>query len=119
VVRPRPEVLSGKTYKERTGCGSLYVTVNWDKDGIPFEVFIRAGKSGGCASSQCEALGRLVSTMLRGDLGIELAIEQLGGISCNSANEADHLLSCADGVSRALRKFNEDYKSQHLGVPGD
>ncbi|WP_413877291.1 vitamin B12-dependent ribonucleotide reductase, partial [Albidovulum sp.] len=56
VKRDRPKALKGWTYQMQTGCGPLYVTVNEDKAGL-FELFTTMGKAGGCASSQCEAIG--------------------------------------------------------------
>ncbi|HKK00734.1 MAG TPA: vitamin B12-dependent ribonucleotide reductase, partial [Desulfuromonadales bacterium] len=58
--RDRPRALRGSTYQMETGCGPLYVTINEDNDGL-FELFTTMGKAGGCAASQCEAIGRLVS----------------------------------------------------------
>jgi len=117
VVRPRPDSLEGTTHKIRTGCGSLYVTINVDEKGEPFEVFVRMGKSGGCASAQCEAIGRLVSVILRSGLSIELAYEQLKGISCHSVSKDK--VSCAGGVGIILERFHENHKSQRDGVHGD
>ncbi|GAB4389918.1 MAG: hypothetical protein Kow0025_18420 [Thermodesulfovibrionales bacterium] len=52
------------TFKRKTGCGNLYVTIG-EVEGKPFEVFINIGKGGVCAHSMCEAIGRLVSWGLR------------------------------------------------------
>ncbi|MBA4397097.1 MAG: ribonucleoside-diphosphate reductase, adenosylcobalamin-dependent, partial [Syntrophus sp. (in: bacteria)] len=60
VKRERPKVLKGWTYQMQTGCGPLYVTVNQDDTGL-FELFTTMGKAGGCAASQSEAIGRMVS----------------------------------------------------------
>ena len=63
--RPRPDVVFGSTQRINTGCGSIYVTVNHDESGKPFELFTQIGKAGGCAASQTESIGRLASLALR------------------------------------------------------
>lgn len=84
--KQRPQTLKGITIKMHTGCGNLYVTVNEDEQGRPFEVFTSMGKAGGCASSQSEAIGRLVSLALRCNIAPEEVIKQLKGISCHHSN---------------------------------
>jgi len=42
--RPRAKVTYGMTREVRTGCGDLYVTINEDERGEPFEVFAQLGK---------------------------------------------------------------------------
>ncbi|MEW6009482.1 MAG: adenosylcobalamin-dependent ribonucleoside-diphosphate reductase [Candidatus Omnitrophota bacterium] len=104
--RPRPEVVCGTTTKVATGCGNLYVTINCDEQGRPFEVFTQMGKAGGCAASQLEAIGRLVSLSLRSDLDIKSIIEQLRGIRCPSPSweKGVRIFSCADAIARVIEK---------------
>ncbi|MEW6410621.1 MAG: vitamin B12-dependent ribonucleotide reductase, partial [Nitrospirota bacterium] len=44
VPRERPEIITGITIKMQTGCGPLYITINKDAFGLPFEVFCSMGK---------------------------------------------------------------------------
>src|SRR4030042_191736 len=66
--RKRPEVINGSTRLMKTGCGNLYVTINEDEEGHLFELFTSMGKAGGCAASQSEAIGRLVSLAFRSNI---------------------------------------------------
>lgn len=104
--RPRPKILYGKTIEMMTGCGKLYVTINSDEKGDPFEVFTSMGKAGGCAQSQCEAIGRLISIVFRSGGSPEIIIKQLKGISCHMkfGFGPNQVLSCADAVAKAIEK---------------
>jgi ribonucleoside-diphosphate reductase alpha chain len=116
-LKPRPEALPGVTYRIKTGCGSLYVTVN-DDGGQPFETFGRLGKAGGCASAVCEAIGRLVSAQLRSGVPIDVAIKQLKGIHCHASSKVAH--SCPSAFGEILEKIkNEASKSERPGADGD
>jgi ribonucleoside-diphosphate reductase alpha chain len=113
--RPRPEVTQGVTRRIRTGCGNLYVTVNSDPDGL-CEVFARTGKTGGCAASQIEAVGRLISLALRSGIGAEGVIKQLSGIRCPSPawQNGRMTLSCSDAVARVLREISGDEGAESI-----
>ena len=65
VVKPRPHSLSGQTYRTETPIGTAFVTVNDTIAGEPFEVFVQVGKGGSDTMAVAEALGRLISLVLR------------------------------------------------------
>jgi ribonucleoside-diphosphate reductase alpha chain len=104
--RKRPKVTRGVTEMVNTGCGHIYVTVNFDQQGIS-EVFSALGKAGGCAAAQLEAISRLTSLALRSGIDIDSIVKHLRGIRCPSiAWEQGHaILSCADAIASILEKY--------------
>ena len=102
--KPRGDITFGATRKMKTGCGNLYVTINEDEEGRPFEIFTQIGKAGGCAASQCEAIGRMASLALRSGIQTEEVIKQMRGISCHVpvGYGKEKILSCSDAVARAM-----------------
>ncbi|HEY32372.1 MAG TPA: vitamin B12-dependent ribonucleotide reductase [Dehalococcoidia bacterium] len=103
--RRRVKTTTGVTERVNTGCGSLYVTVNWDEQGI-CEVFATLGKSGGCASAQLEAICRLITLAFRSGVDGGAVIKHLRGIRCPSIawEEGKSVLSCADAIAGVLEK---------------
>ena len=102
--RDRPDLIQGTTRAMVTGCGKMYITINEDPDGI-FEVFGNMGKAGGCASSQTEAVARLISLALRSGIAADHIVKQLKGISCHMpawALGGGRILSCADAFGKAI-----------------
>ena len=104
IKRERPKALKGWTYQMQTGCGPLYVTVNEDRNGL-FELFTTMGKAGGCAASQCEAIGRMVSLAWRSGVQARQVVKQLAGISCHipAGFGESRVLSCSDAVAKAIQ----------------
>ena len=102
--RERPRALRGATYQMETGCGPLYVTINEDNQGL-FELFTTMGKAGGCAASQCEAIGRLVSLAWRSGVQARQAVKQMIGITCHkpAGFGENRITSCADAVAKAIQ----------------
>ncbi len=107
--RKRPDLIKGTTRLMKTGCGNLYVTINEDEDGNLFELFTQMGKAGGCAASQAEAIGRLVSLAFRSNIEPVEIEKQLRGISCHSPSWAagGKIASCSDAISKALERYVE------------
>lgn len=90
------------------GCGTLFVNVNKDDNGL-CEVFANLGKAGGCPA-QSEATCRVVSAALRSGVDPEVLTEQLKGIRCLSTitqrkeNKEIIVLSCPDAIGRAIEE---------------
>ncbi|MBI5826556.1 MAG: vitamin B12-dependent ribonucleotide reductase [Deltaproteobacteria bacterium] len=105
--KPRGEVAFGVTKKMKTGCGNLYVTINEDEEGRPFEIFTQIGKAGGCVASQCEAMGRMTSLALRSGVEAQDIVRQMRGISCHLPVGYGNgkVMSCADAVAQAMEWY--------------
>ncbi|MBN4054611.1 vitamin B12-dependent ribonucleotide reductase [Nitrospira defluvii] len=109
--RPRPDQMVGTTTRRRTSCGDLYLTVNRDEEGKPFEAFATMGKAGGCEGSFNEAIGRLISLCLRAGVAPRDIVKQLIGIRCNKPFGVgpEKILSCSDAISKI---FNQALETQ-------
>jgi ribonucleoside-diphosphate reductase alpha chain len=116
--RKRPKVTTGVTERVNTGCGYIYVTVNFDSQGIS-EVFSTLGKAGGCAAAQLEGISRLTSLALRSGIDVESIVKQLRGIRCPSiAWEQGHaILSCADAIASVLEKYIREKTATNPDTP--
>ncbi|MSQ40732.1 MAG: adenosylcobalamin-dependent ribonucleoside-diphosphate reductase [Dehalococcoidia bacterium] len=103
--RERPTVMTGVTERLRTGHGNMYITINFDEQSKPFEVFTTLGKAGGCDSAHLEAISRLVSLALRSGVKPDAVVEQLRGITCDPAWDGGTLIrSAPDAVALALSR---------------
>jgi ribonucleoside-diphosphate reductase alpha chain len=111
VPRERPKVTRGVTERVSTGCGYIYVTINFDEHGI-CEVFSTLGKAGGCAAAQLEAICRLGSLSLRSGVDLGSLAKHLRGIRCPSIawERGRAVLSCADAIASVLQKYIKDEK---------
>jgi len=63
--KPRPTALPGKTYSIETPVGKAFVTINENGGGQPFEAFVNTAKAGSETAAVSEAIGRLISYILR------------------------------------------------------
>jgi ribonucleoside-diphosphate reductase alpha chain len=111
--RPRPRRLPGATFQVDTPLGKAFVTVN-ENDGFqPFEVFIATAKAGSETAAVSEALGRLISYILR--LGSPVppkdrlleVVRQLAGIGGGRplGFGPNRVLSLPDGVAHVLADY--------------
>ncbi|MEK7164374.1 MAG: hypothetical protein AAB779_00345, partial [Patescibacteria group bacterium] len=119
--RKRPDVMVGKTYKIKTGDGVLYVTINNDEAGTPFEVFATIGKAGGFFAANSEAICRLASLALRSGITPEEVVSQLKGIRGPMpafGPNGTKVLSLADAIAQVLeRHVKGDQAQLNLAYP--
>jgi len=107
IPRERPDVVHGSTYKIKTAYGKLYVTINNDETGAPFEVFSHLGKAGGFFAAKAEAITRMISLALRSGIDPEEIISQLKGIRGPTptwSEEGKMILSLPDAIAQILEK---------------
>lgn len=107
IPKERPKVLEGKTIKIETGEGDLFVTINQDEEGDPFELFATMGKSGGFSAAQTEAIGRLISLCFRSGIEPNQIIKQLKGIRSDKpiGFGSNRVLSSPDAIAKALEVY--------------
>jgi ribonucleoside-diphosphate reductase alpha chain len=115
VIKPRPRSLKGSTYRTETPIGTAYITINETVEGDAFEVFVQVGKGGSDTMAVAEALGRLISLVLRlpspltAQRRLEEVISQLsriGGGQPTGFGPAK-ILSLPDAIARTL--------AEHIG----
>ena len=105
VPRRRPTRVQGITERLHTGHGNIYVTINFDDNARPFEVFTALGKAGSSDSAQLEAVARLVSMSLRAGVDPEEVIAQLRGITDEPVWDQGVLIrSAPDAIAHALAR---------------
>ena len=106
-IKHRPNILMGKTSKHRSGCGSLFITVN-ELNGEPYELFVHHS-SGGCQSNM-EAIGRLITLSLKSGVNRGELIAQLDKVKCITAAKSSKSEgnSCAQIIGMRLLKFSEE-----------
>jgi ribonucleoside-diphosphate reductase alpha chain len=111
--KPRPRSLKGYTCSIETPLGKTYVTVNENGENQPFEVFINTAKAGTETAAHSEAIGRLISYILRIASPVEprkrltAIMEQLSGIGGGRSLGfgANRIRSLPDGIAKALDEY--------------
>ncbi|WP_144903117.1 adenosylcobalamin-dependent ribonucleoside-diphosphate reductase [Halobellus captivus] len=105
--RPRPDVLHGVTQRIDTGYGKLYVNINEDEHGQPFELFANIGNSGGFTASFTEALAKTISTALRSGVDPSEIASELQGIRSPKVawDKGEQINSIPDAIGTAMRRY--------------
>ena len=130
--KPRPRILKGYTYSIDTPLGKAFITINENGGDQPFEVFVNTAKAGSETAAHSEALGRLMSYILRISSPIpprerlKVVMEQLAGIGGGRSLGfgPNRIRSLPDGIAKALDEYlfqqhweKEDIKAKEEEMP--
>jgi ribonucleoside-diphosphate reductase alpha chain len=120
--KPRPRLLPGSTFRVETPLGKAFITVNENGGGHPFEVFINTAKAGSETAAVSEAIGRLISYVLR--LASPIAprerlmevVRQLSGIGGGRSLGfgPNRVRSLPDGVGQVLNEYIDGRKTHQV-----
>ncbi|MFQ5805056.1 MAG: adenosylcobalamin-dependent ribonucleoside-diphosphate reductase [Phycisphaerae bacterium] len=103
-----PEIVSGLRIRQMTPFGNMHVKITVDPRGDrELEVFAQLGKGGDVATSDLEAICRMISLWLRSGGSLRHVIKQLSGIgsSLQIPTRAGRIMSLGDGLATALKKY--------------
>jgi len=111
--KPRPRALVGKTYNVDTPLGKAFITVNENGGDQPFEVFINTAKAGSETAAVSEAIGRMISYILRISSPVEPlnrlreVVRQLTGIGGGRSLGfgPNRVRSLPDGVGQVIEMY--------------
>ena len=120
--KPRPRLLPGNTFRVETPLGKAFITVNENGGKQPFEVFINTAKAGSETAAVSEAIGRLISYILR--LASPIAprerlsevVRQLSGIGGGRSLGfgPNRVRSLPDGVGQVLDEYLNGRKTHQV-----
>lgn len=125
--KPRPRLLRGHTVSVSTPLGKAFVTINENGGNQPFEVFVNTAKAGSDTAAVSEAIGRLISYVLR--LASPIAPRdrlkeiwrQLSGIGGGRSLGfgPNRVRSLPDGVAQALAEYLENTDAEHANYQAE
>ncbi len=127
LVKPLPDQpREGWTHSLLTPIGRVHVTLNLDPaDGSPFDIFIALSKAGSDIDADTDAIGRLLSLLLRLNVDIpsrarlELAIDQIRGIatSRSAGLGPQRVRSVPDGIAKCVEELLKFLDRQRPASP--
>jgi ribonucleoside-diphosphate reductase alpha chain len=125
--KPRPRKLPGYTFSINTPLGKAFVTINENGGQQPFEVFVNTAKAGSDTAAVSEAIGRLVSYILRlvspvaPRERLREVCRQLAGIGGGRSLGfgPNRVRSLPDGVAQALSEYLEVRPGEGEAPAGD
>jgi len=125
-IKPRPQVVQGSTYRVETPVGGAYITINTNGGNQPLEVFINVGKAGSDVTAMAEAMGRMISLMLRiaspltpMERARKIAAELIGIGGARSMGFGENRVrSLPDAIAKVIDRHFGFFPKHRLDTPG-
>lgn len=126
-IRPRPDVVRGATHRVETPVGTAFITVNFDSDGEPLELFVNIGRAGSDVLAMAESMGRMISLVLRTPSPlsqrekVQQLVGQLRGIAGSRSYGfgVNRVLSLPDAISQVLSEYAEAPQLADVVLPAE
>ena len=114
--KPRPKALTGRTFNIDTPAGKAFITINENGGTQPFEAFVNTAKAGSETAAVSEAIGRLISYILRMASPIapvdrmrEVVVQLIGiGGGRSLGFGINRVRSLPDGIGQVLDQYLRD-----------
>jgi ribonucleoside-diphosphate reductase alpha chain len=109
VPRELPAITSGIRIRQQTPFGNMHIQITVDPHTErELEVFAQLGKGGDIATSDLEAICRMISLWLRAGGSLTHVIKQLSGIGSSLQIPTRHgrIMSLPDGLAQALKRYS-------------
>lgn len=106
--RELPPITSGIRLRQQTPFGNMHVQITVSlAEERELEVFAQLGKGGDLATSDLEAICRMISLWLRSGGRLKYVIKQLSGIGSSLQIRTRHgrIMSLGDGLAHALKRY--------------
>jgi len=110
----RPDKLEGKTFRLKSGCGNMHITINGTDEYPIFEIFTVGGKNGSCSSVFLDVSNILITRCLRlGDDPREI-VETLKNYDCPKSS-GNGTVSCPEGIANMMKAYlDENFDMEEL-----
>ncbi len=123
--KPRPRALTGKTFNVQTPVGKAFITINENGGEQPFEAFVNTAKAGSETAAVSEAIGRLISYILRMASPVvptdrmREVVRQLIGIGGGRSLGfgPNRVRSLPDGIGQVLDQYLREKEGLAADVP--
>ncbi|MDP1714356.1 MAG: adenosylcobalamin-dependent ribonucleoside-diphosphate reductase [Anaerolineales bacterium] len=122
--KPRPKALTGRTFNIETPAGKAFITINENGGTQPFEAFVNTAKAGSETAAVSEAIGRLISYILRMASPIvpvdrmrEIVLQLIGiGGGRSLGFGINRVRSLPDGIGQVLDQYLREKSGMAVAV---